>query len=192
MLRLQVIVGSTRPGRGGISVAQWFHAIAAANPRFDTELVDLAEVNLPLLDEPNHPRLGKYVHAHTRRWSATIARGDVYVFVTPEYNYGMPAALKNAIDYLNAEWAMKPVGFVSYGGVSGGLRSVVQLKSVVGILNMVALNEGVVAPFYAQQITDDGRFAATPIQQQGAEELLDALDRWGTLLRGARAPVAAK
>lgn len=118
---LQIVIGSTRPGRVGLPVAQWFSQRAREHAGFKVELVDLAEVNLPLLDEPNHPRLHQYTHEHTRAWSATVARGEAYVFVHPEYNYGLNAALKNAIDYLFGEWQYKAVGFVSYGGVSGGL-----------------------------------------------------------------------
>src|SRR5689334_4480755 len=119
-LKLQIVIASTRPGRVGAPVARWFHRRAEEHGGFDVELVDLAEVNLPLLDEPHHPRLRRYVHQHTQAWSARVEAADAFVFVTPEYNYGMPASLKNALDYLNQEWHYKPVGFVSYGGVSAG------------------------------------------------------------------------
>src|SRR4051794_37691276 len=117
---LQTIVVSTRPGRAGLPVAQWFHDYARQHGKFAAELVDLAEVDLPLFDEPSHPRLRHYQHDHTRQWSARVARADAFVFVTPEYNHATPPSLVNAIDYLVHEWAYKPVGFVSYGGVSGG------------------------------------------------------------------------
>lgn len=107
---LQIIIASTRPGRVGPSVADWIYERAVAHGGFDVELVDLAEVNLPMFDEPRHPRFGEYVHQHTKDWSATIGRGDAFVIVMPEYNYGFNAAIKNAIDYLNAEWRHKPVG----------------------------------------------------------------------------------
>lgn len=128
---LQIIIGSTRPVRSGEPVAQWFADLARADGRFEVELVDLKEVGLPLLDEPNHPRLQQYTQPHTHRWSEIVSRADAYVFVHPEYNHGYNAALKNALDYLFLEWQGKPASFVSYGGVSGGLRAVQMLKQVV-------------------------------------------------------------
>ncbi len=172
---LQIVIGSTRPGRVGLPVAQWFSQRAREHAGFEVELVDLAEVNLPLLDEPNHPRLHQYTHEHTRAWSATVARGEAYVFVHPEYNYGLNAALKNAIDYLFGEWQYKAVGFVSYGGVSGGLRAVQMIKQVVTALKMVPVQEAVTVPFVAKFIDDEGRFQATPILDASATALLDEL-----------------
>lgn len=172
---LQIVIGSTRPGRVGLPVAQWFSQRAREHAGFEVELVDLAEVNLPLLDEPNHPRLHQYTHEHTRAWSATVARGEAYVFVHPEYNYGLNAALKNAIDYLFGEWQYKAVGFVSYGGVSGGLRAVQMIKQVVTALKMVPVQEAVTVPFVAKFIDDEGRFQATPILEASATALLDEL-----------------
>jgi NAD(P)H-dependent FMN reductase len=172
---LQIVIGSTRPGRVGLPVAQWFSQRAREHAGFKVELVDLAEVNLPLLDEPNHPRLHQYTHEHTRAWSATVARGEAYVFVHPEYNYGLNAALKNAIDYLFGEWQYKAVGFVSYGGVSGGLRAVQMIKQVVTALKMVPVQEAVTVPFVAKFIDDEGRFQATPILEASATALLDEL-----------------
>ncbi len=186
MLNLQIIIASVRPGRGGLSVARWFHPLAEADKRFQVEIVDLAEVKLPMHDEPKHPRLQQYEHRHTKEWSATIARGDAYVFVTPEYNFSFPASLKNALDYLHTEWANKPVGFISYGGISGGLRAVQQLKSVTGALSMTALNEAVVIPFYMNQRSEDGTFAGNQIQVEAAGLMLDALDRWGRNLKELR------
>ena len=172
---LQIVIGSTRPGRVGLPVAQWFAQRAREHAGFEVELVDLAEVNLPLLDEPNHPRLYQYTHEHTRAWSATVAHGEAYVFVHPEYNYGLNAALKNAIDYLFGEWQYKAVGFVSYGGVSGGLRAVQMIKQVVTALKMVPVQEAVTVPFVAKFIDDEGRFEATPILDASATALLEEL-----------------
>ncbi|HUZ56139.1 MAG TPA: NAD(P)H-dependent oxidoreductase [Streptosporangiaceae bacterium] len=147
---LQIIIASTRPGRVGPSVAAWINERAVSHGAFDVELIDLAEVSLPMFDEPKHPRFGEYVHEHTRAWSATIARGDAFILVLPEYNYGLNAAIKNAIDYLNAEWRYKPVGFASYGGVAAGTRSVQMLKQVSTVLKMVPLSEVVHIPFVHQ------------------------------------------
>ncbi|HET8598477.1 MAG TPA: NAD(P)H-dependent oxidoreductase, partial [Castellaniella sp.] len=122
-LKLQVIICSTRPGRVGPAVARWFHGFARNHGQFDVELVDLADFALPLYDEPVHPRMQQYEHDHTKRWSASVAAADAYIFVTPEYNYSAPPTLVNALDFVYKEWNYKPCGFVSYGGVSGGLRA---------------------------------------------------------------------
>src|SRR5512132_3801445 len=105
---LQILVASTRKGRMGDRVGHWFEEVARKHGAFEVELLDLAEIDLPLLDEPMHPRLRQYQHAHTRAWSETIVRGDAYAFVTPEYNYGAPPSLLNALDYLVLEWGYKP------------------------------------------------------------------------------------
>jgi NAD(P)H-dependent FMN reductase len=131
--RLLIIIASTRPGRVGLPVGQWFHERATSHGGFEVEVADLAEWNLPFMDEPNHPRLRQYTQPHTQRWSATVDRADGFVFVMPEYNNGFNAPLKNAIDYLYQEWQYKPVGFVSYGGTSGGLRAVQMAKLVVTV-----------------------------------------------------------
>ncbi len=130
-MKLLVIIASTRPGRIGPTIADWFVGQATEHGGFDVEVADLAEIDLPLLDEPAHPATGKYVHQHTKDWSALVDSADAFVFVMPEYNHSYTAPLKNAIDYLNREWAYKPVGFVSYGGVSGGLRAVQAIKPVI-------------------------------------------------------------
>jgi NAD(P)H-dependent FMN reductase len=174
---LQVIIGSTRPGRVGPSVASWFCERANDHGGFEVELVDLAEVDLPIFDEPHHPRLERYVHQHTKDWSATVARADAFVFVTPEYNHGINAALKNAIDYLHVEWRHKPVGFVSYGGVAAGTRAGPALKQVVGSLSMVAVLEAVNIPFVAK-LLDDGRLQPNRIMDDAATTMLDSLLRW--------------
>src|SRR5699024_1619026 len=142
--------------------------------------IDLADVDLPLMNEPHHPKLGKYTHDHTKRWSQTIQRADAYVFVVPEYNYGFNAATKNALDYLHAEWADKPVGFVSYGGVAGGTRAVQMLKQVVTTLRMVPVFESVNIPFVQQYLEDGGSFAATSLMDEAADAMLGEIDRWST------------
>src|SRR5690606_31558155 len=147
MPKLQIIIASTRPGRQGPAVAKWFTDAAERHGAFEVELVDLAEVNLPLLDEPNHPRLKEYEHEHTIAWSRKIDEADAFVFVTPEYNSSSPPALVNALNYLYQEWNYNPVGFVSYGGISGGLRSVQMTKNIVTTLKMVPIVEAVSIPF---------------------------------------------
>jgi NAD(P)H-dependent FMN reductase len=190
MARLTIIIGSTRPGRAGLPIATWFADRARSHGGFDVDVVDLAEVDLPMLDEPHHPRLRQYVHQHTKDWSATVDAGDAFVIVTPEYNYGYPAPLKNAIDYLHTEWCDKPVGFVSYGGVSAGTRAVQQLKQVVTTLRMVPVVEAVSIPFHPQFIGDDGRVQANDIMEQAAGAMLDELVRVEGALRPLREPDA--
>jgi NAD(P)H-dependent FMN reductase len=187
---LQIIIASTRPGRVGPSVADWIYERAVAHGGFDVELIDLAEVNLPMFDEPKHPRFGEYMHQHTKDWSATIRRGDAYIFVIPEYNYGFNAAIKNAIDYLNAEWNHKPVGFVSYGGVAAGTRAVQMLKQVVTTLKMVPLFESVNIPFVQQFLDEDKRLQANDIMEDAATAMLDQLVAVSQALRAMREPAA--
>ena len=183
---LQIIVASTRPGRVGLPVAQWFHAVAVEHGAFDVELVDLAEVNLPFLDEPNHPRLQRYEHEHTRQWSATVSRGDAFCFVMPEYNYGFNAPLKNAIDFLHVEWQYKPVGLVSYGGVAAGTRAAQMIKQVVTTLKMTPVFEAVSIPFVATFIDADGRLSPNEVMESSATAMLDELLRVTSALRPLR------
>jgi NAD(P)H-dependent FMN reductase len=190
MPRLTIIIGSTRPGRAGLPIATWFLDRARLHGGFDVNIVDLAELGLPLLDEPNHPRLRQYRHEHTRDWSAIVDASDAFVMVTPEYNYGYPAALKNAIDYLHEEWHDKPVGFVSYGGVAAGTRAVQQLKQVVTTLKMVPAFEAVNVPFHPQFIGDNGIVEANEIMEQAADAMLDELVRLDTGLRQLRETLA--
>jgi NAD(P)H-dependent FMN reductase len=184
---LQVLVASTRPGRRGIAVAGWIQRLAEQHGGFDVELVDLAEQRLPILDEPHHPRLGQYVHQHTKDWSATVSRADAFLFVTPEYNHSYPGALKNALDYLSAEWADKAAGIVSYGGVSAGLRAATALKPVLAALRLIPVVEAVSIPFFAQFLTDDDEFVPNTELEAGAKAMLDELLRLTGALKQLRA-----
>lgn len=187
---LQVIVASTRPTRVGDAVGSWIADIARAQGGFDIEVVDLAEVDLPLFNEPNHPTTGDYVHDHTKRWSAMVSRAQAFVIVTPEYNHSFPASLKNALDYLSREWKYKAVGFVSYGGVSAGLRSVIQLKPVVAALRMVPVTDAVSVPFVAQRVDADGAFSGDDVLDASAKRMLDELVTVGTPLIALQEPTA--
>lgn len=187
MPALMIITGSTRPGRAGLPIARWFTERARAHGEFDVALLDLAELALPLLDEPNIPRLRQYTQQHTKDWSALVEAADAVVFVTPEYNFGYPATIKNAIDYLHGEWHHKPVGFVSYGGVSAGTRAVQQLKQVVTTLRMLPVFEGVNIAWHPQFISD-GRFHGTEAMDQAAAAMLDELVRTEVALRPLRTP----
>ena len=189
MPKLLVIIASTRPGRVGLPVAEWFVGRAEADRAFDVEVADLAVIDLPLMDEPNHPRLGRYLHRHTREWSATVAGADAFAFVMPEYNYGFNAPLKNAIDYLHGEWRDKPVGFVSYGGVSAGTRAVQMVKQVVTTLSMHPLNEAVSIPFVAQFLHDN-RFEPNEQLERAADAMLARLAQVERAFATLRAEVA--
>ncbi len=185
-LKLNVIIGSTRPGRGGPTIAKWVAEHAGNHGRFEVELVDLADFNLPLLDEPAHPRARKYEHEHTKRWSASVATADAYLFVAPEYDFFPNAALVNALQALSLEWSYKAAGVVSYGGISGGLRSAQELRLLIGNLNMMAITNTVPIPFYAKFINDEQVF--TPTEQMGDSltAALDELARWAGALQPIR------
>jgi NAD(P)H-dependent FMN reductase len=185
MLELHVIIASTRPGRVGLPIGTWFFEHAKRHAKFDVKLVDLKEVNLPLLDEPQHPRLQQYEHAHTKAWSASVNAADAFVLVTPEYNFSTAPALSNAFDFLYKEWNYKPASFVSYGGISGGLRAVQMAKQTVTALNMMPIAEAVALPFAAKQITD-GTFQPNDMNEKSATAMLDELHRWATALKPMR------
>jgi NAD(P)H-dependent FMN reductase len=185
---LQIVIGSTRPGRVGLPVARWFEQEARAHDEFEIDVVDLLELALPFMDEPNHPRFREYTKQHTKDWSARVDAADAFVFVTPEYNYGPPAALKNAIDYLHFEWAYKPVAFVSYGGISAGTRAVQMLKQVVTTLKLYPLPEAVSIPFVAQFIDDEGELEPNETMRLAAATVLSELHRVSDALRVLREP----
>jgi NAD(P)H-dependent FMN reductase len=183
--RLDIIVASTRPGRVGLPVARWFREQALAHAAFDVEWVDLAEWNLPFMDEPHHPRLRQYTQDHTRRWSAHVAGADAFVMVTPEYNHGFTAPLKNAIDYLIHEWAHKPVGFVSYGGMAAGTRAIQMLKPILSDLNMTPVAAGVNIA-YVEQFVADAVFTSPDSLVRSAQTMLTEMARVEALLRPQR------
>src|SRR4029079_5867339 len=173
------------PGRGVPPAPRWFEPIARAHGAFDVSVADLAEWNLPFLDEPKHPKLREYTKEHTMRWSAEVDAADAFVFVMPEYNHGFNAPLKNAIDYLHQEWQHKPAGFVSYGGVAAGRRAVQQLKQVLISLNMLPVNDAVAIQFIAKQI-EDGELVVGEILEQAADAMLTELSRVAEAARSLR------
>jgi NAD(P)H-dependent FMN reductase len=184
---LQVIIGSTRPGRVGSAVADWIIDRARAHGDFEVEVADLAVLNLPIFDEPNHPRLRRYVNQHTKDWSEIVERSDAFIFVIPEYNYGFNAATKNAIDYLNQEWQNKAAGIVSYGGVAAGTRAAQMLKQVMSALKIVPVTDSVNIPFVGEKLDEDGRLKPNEIMEGAATAMLDELARWTQALRPLRA-----
>jgi NAD(P)H-dependent FMN reductase len=188
--KLQTIIVSTRPGRVGPSVARWFHDFALEHGKFDARLVDLAEFGLPMYDEPHHPVLQNYQHEHTKKWAASVSEADAYVFVTPEYNYNPPPAFVNALNYVYKEWNYKPCGFVSYGGVSGGLRAVQMEKQLVTTLKMMPMVEGVMVPFVAKTLDENKVFQSNELIDASAVTMLDELYRWTVALKPMRGGAA--
>jgi NAD(P)H-dependent FMN reductase len=191
MPTIQVIIGSTRQGRSGEKVARWFMEHAAARPDLDVELVDLRDWPLPFFDQQTPPMMGGYADQVQQRWAEQVARADGYVLITPEYNHGYPAVLKNALDHLYAEWNGKPVGFVGYGGPGGGLRAVEQLRQVVIELGMVPMRHQVAVPAVYAAFDDHGRMRDARHTDQQAVAVLDELAGWSTRLLGVRAALGA-
>jgi NAD(P)H-dependent FMN reductase len=187
MLRVAIILGSTRPGRNGEAVTRWVYEIAKKRSSNDDEFeyIDIKDFNLPLLDEPIPPSQGQYSKTHTKRWSAKIDSVDAFIFVTPEYNHGIPGALKNAIDYLYREWNNKAAGFVSYGS-AGGVRSVEQLRLVMAELQVADVRAQVTLSLFTD-FENFTRFKPAPYQEQTVNTLLDQVISWGTVLKALRA-----
>lgn len=186
MYNLKIITASTRPGRKGPALAEWIFETSKKHTEFSVALLDLAVINLPFLDEPNHPRLQKYEKEHTKKWSAAIAEADAFIFVLPEYNFSYPATLKNAIDFLYKEWNYKPVGIVSYGGIAGGTRSMQAIKQVINAVKMVAMVEAVNVPLFTKHIDEQNKFNADEPIQKSAEGMLKELLKWTESLKGMR------
>ena len=185
MPRLGVVLVSVREGRVGSPVADWFVDRAREHGGFEVELVDLKAIDLPLLSEPNHPRLQKYTQPKTQQWSATVSALDAFVFVSPEYNFAMPPSLVNALDHLYVEWGYKAAGFVSYGGISGGLRAVQHAKAMLTTFKIVPLVEAVTIPFVSK-LVENGRFVGGDAYDKPAKVMLDELLRWTNALASLR------
>lgn len=172
-----IIVGSVRPGRVGLPVAQWVRSQVEAHGGFDEiDFADLAEIKLPFMDEPNHPSKRQYTQPHTIAWSERVDAADAFVFVTPEYNHSFSPALKNAFDYLNQEWWRKAVGFVSYGGVSAGTRGVTAFEPAFTTLGLVKTGANVEIPLIGTRIQDgafEGNEKETAILQKMLGELVE-------------------
>ncbi|MDT4966416.1 MAG: hypothetical protein QOJ64_1153 [Acidobacteriota bacterium] len=184
MLKIAIIIGSTRPGRNGEAVAKWTYEIARKRSDAEFELVDIKDFNLPLLDEPVPPARGQYTKEHTKVWAAKIDSFDAYVFVTPEYNHGTSGALKNAIDFLYKEWNNKAAGFVGYGSAMGA-RAVEGLRLVMGELKVADVRAQVGLSLF----TDFENFSIfTPAAQQekSVNAMLDDVIAWGGALKTLR------
>ena len=179
MTNLKIISSTTRPGRKGPIVANWITEIANQHGSFDVEMLDLGEINLPMMDEPHHPRLKKYQNEHTKEWSTKIDEADAFIFVTAEYNHSYPAPLRNALHYLSNEWAYKAAGIVSYGGVSAGTRAYKDLKGDLPTLSIAPLMPAVHIPFFTQFIDEDNSiFVPNEELEKSAGAMLNELVRW--------------
>ena len=184
MTKIGIIIGSTRPGRRGLAVAKWIFELSKKRDDAEFELVDIADYNLPLLDEPSLPMLKQYTKDHTKVWSAKIDEFDGYIFVTPEYNHSTSGALKNAIDFLATEWYNKAVGFVGYGS-AGGTRAVEQLRLIVGTLQMADVRAQVEISIY----TDfENMTECKPAirNETSATQLFDQVIAWSNVLKVLR------
>jgi NAD(P)H-dependent FMN reductase len=187
MIKIGIIVGSTRPGRNGEAVARWVLDLAQKRPdraEAEFELVDIQHFKLPLLDEPMPPSRGQYTQPHTKAWSARIDALDAFVFVTPEYNHGPSGALKNAIDFLYLEWNNKAAGFVGYGG-AGGNRAVEQLRLVMGELQIADVRAQVSLSLYTD-FESFRVFKPAAAHEATANHMFDQVIAWGTALKPLR------
>lgn len=179
MYNLKIITASVRQGRKGPMFTEWIADLARKTGNFDVEILDLKKINLPMMDEPNHPSQKQYTHEHTWEWSRKIEEGDAFIFVTAEYDYNYPAPLRNAIEYLHHEWAYKPAGIVSYGGVSAGTRAANSLKNDLATMKIVPLIESVNFPFFKKNNLDEQKnFIANEISHKAADNMLKELLRW--------------
>ena len=189
MTRIGIILGSTRPNRNGEQVAKWVYDIASRRSDAEFELVDLRDYPLPHLDEPLPPSMGQYQNEHTRQWADKIASFDGFVIVTPEYNHSTSGVLKNAIDFLYAEWNNKAVGFVSYGGV-GGARAAEHLRLVAAELQMADVRQQVALSLLTE-FENFSVFKPGDYNAAALDTLLDQVVAWSTALAPLRQPAAA-
>lgn len=184
MLRIAIVIGSTRPNRVAPQVANWVLEQAKKRGDASYEIVDIADFDLPVLDEPMPPSLGNYAHGHTKRWAETVASYDGYIFITPEYNHSITGALKNAIDFVYSEWNNKAAGFVSYGS-TGGVRAVEHMRGVMAEIQVADVRAHVSMSLY----TDFENFSAFKPAPQHAQQLsvlCEQLVSWTRAMRGVR------
>lgn len=186
MVKIGIIIGTTRPNRFSPKPAAWVHTAAKKHKDVEFVLIDLAEVNLPFLDEPLPPAMDQYSEEHTKAWSKIIGGLDGFIIVTGEYNFSIPAVLKNAIDFLTKEWAHKPWAFVSYGASAGGQRAVEHLRNVAGQLKVYSLREAVYINNYWSQLGETGEFLPNEQQENDLQNMLKAVIFWSTEMKASR------
>src|SRR6266705_2956155 len=184
MLKVGIVTGSTRPNRKSADVAKWVLATARKRSGAEYELVDINDFGLPLLDEPMPPSMGRYQQPHTKRWAAKIDSLDAFVFVSPEYNHGIPGALKNAIDFLFAEWNHKAAGFVSYGA-AGGARAVEQLRLVMAEVQVATVRSQVLLSMVSD-FEHFTTFKPSSHHEKSVGTVLDQVVAWGAALKQLR------
>ena len=184
MLKIGIILGSTRPGRNGEAVAKWVQEKVGSRSDAQFELIDIKDFNLPLLDEPVPPSQGQYSKDHTKRWAAKIAGLDAFIFVTPEYNHGTSGALKNALDFIYAEWNNKAAGFVSYGS-AGGARAVEHLRLVMAELQIATVRAQVMFSLFTD-FENFSTFKPAAMHDDSLKTMVDQLVAWGTALQTVR------
>lgn len=184
-MKIQVILGSTRPNRVGKGVADWVYETLSKRDDAEYELVDVADFNLPLLDEPQSPMMHQYEKEHTKRWSKKISEADGYIFVTAEYNHSVPGALKNAIDFLYDEWNDKAVGFVSYGSI-GGVRSVEHLRAIVAEVRMADVREHLKLFLGGDDFKDWAVLQPTERHAEALNKVADQVVSWASALKPLR------
>ncbi|MFN2413450.1 MAG: NADPH-dependent FMN reductase [Pyrinomonadaceae bacterium] len=184
MLKIGIVLGSTRPGRVGAGVAKWAFETASKREDAEFELVDIADFNLPLLDEPVPPSRGQYSKDHTKRWAAKIAEFDAFLFITPEYNHGTSGALKNAIDFLFKEWNNKAAGFIGYGSAYGA-RAVESLRLVMGEIMIADVRSQVMLSLFTD-FENYSAFKPGERHENSLNKVIDEVILWGTALKGVR------
>lgn len=184
MLKVGIITGTTRPGRNADSVARWFLEIAKKRSDAQFEIVDIQDYNLPLLDEPVPPSMGQYSKDHTKRWAEKIGSLDAFVFITPEYNHSIPGSLKNAIDFLFAEWNNKSAGIVSYGS-AGGSRAAEHLRGILGELKIADVRAQVMLSLFTD-FENFTTFKPSSHHEQSINTMLDQVVQWGDALKKIR------
>lgn len=185
MYKLKIIPSTVRPGRKGPIVTEWIAEKAGNHESFEVEVLDLKEMNLPLMDEPLHPRFRKYEQEHTKRWSAKIEEAEAFIFVTAEYDHNYPAPLRNALEFLYSEWGYKAAGIVSYGGVSAGTRAAKSLSGDLTTFRIVPLVESVNIPFFNEFIKE-GKLVPNEVMEKAADSLFKELARWTKGMKAIR------
>jgi len=186
MLKVAIIIGSTRPNRVGGDVAKWVFDLAQKRDDAQFELIDLKDINLPLLDEPMSPAMGQYQNEHTKEWGKKIEPFDAFIFVTPEYNHGTSAALKNALDFLYSEWNNKVAGFVGYGSANGA-RSVEHLRLICAELQMATVRSQVALNLMTD-FENYTKFKPASFHESKVNEVIDQILMWGAAFREMRRP----
>ncbi len=183
-MRIGIIVGSTRPGRKALEVANWVFKNASNRENATYEIVDIADFNLPLLDESVPPSRGQYEKEHTKKWASKIAELDGFVFVTPEYNHSTSGALKNAIDFVYGEWTNKAAGFVGYGSM-GGSRAIEHLRLIMAECQVATVRSQVMLSLFTD-FENFSTFKPAEVHTKSLNAMLEQLEKWTSAMRSIR------